>query len=185
MLVAWDKSHGEFLIEDYYYFSKLKKYAKMEGIVLEQVESFDELWKYDVIIFNYPEEEFSKDEIEIIINSNKKVILLAYYSNIDGVAKNINKVVSRLGIKVEYDVVVDEERNDGDPMFPLAFWKEKEVVMPCSASIKGGEPIVSGKKVFASKKDNITVFGTCVFWDNYSINRKNNKELALSILKGY
>ncbi len=184
MKVAWDSSHGEFLINDYYYFSKLKKYAEIEGIKVDQVESFDELWNYDVVVFNYPETEFSRGEIEKILNSKKKVVFLAYYSNIDGVAENINRVVKKLGIEVKNGVVIDEENNDGDKMFPIARWKGKEVVMPCSAPVKGGTPTIIGKDVFASKKGNLSVFGTCVFWDNYSIDRKSNRELALSILKG-
>jgi tetratricopeptide (TPR) repeat protein len=47
MYVAWDASHGEFKITDYYYFSKLKKYAEREGIFIEEVNSFWKLGDYE------------------------------------------------------------------------------------------------------------------------------------------
>ncbi len=185
--VAWDSSHGEFLINDYYYFSKLKRYAEKEGIVIDQVDDFDRLWDYDVVVFNYPEIEFSREEVERIVEmgkSGKKIVLLAYYSNVDGVSENVNRVAENFGLRLENSVIVDEENNTGDPMFPIAIWRGKEVVMPCSAPARGGEAIVKGKDVFAVKSENVAVFGTCVFWDNYSIDLKANRELALSILRG-
>ncbi len=186
MKVAWDASHGEFLINDYYYFSKLKRYAESEGIEVRQLDEFEKLWDYDVIVFNYPEIEFSKNEINKIVSMSrdKKIVLLAYYSNVDGVAENINRVARNFGLEVVNSVIVDEEENTGDPMYPIARWRGKEVVMPCSAPVRGGVDIVKGKDVFAAKSGNVAVFGTCVFWDNYSIDLKSNRELALSILKG-
>ncbi len=186
MKVAWDASHGEFLINDYYYFSKLRKYAEEEGIKVDQVEDFEKLKDYDVIVFNYPEIKFSRKEVEKIVelSNSRKVVLLAYYSNVDGVAENVNRVAEEFGLRLENSVIVDEENNIGDPMFPVGLWKGKEVIMPCSAPVRGGEEIVKGKDVFAAKSGNVAVFGTCVFWDNYSIDLKSNRSLALSILRG-
>ncbi len=187
--VAWDSSHGEFLISDYYYFSKLRRYAEREGILVDEVKDFEKLWEYDVIVFNYPEIKFTKREVDRILRTlekdkSKTVVLLAYYSNVDGVAENVNRVSEKAGIKVENGVVMDYERNAGDPMFPIAEWRGKEVLMPCSSPVRGGVPVVAGKDVFAAKSGNLVVFGTCVFWDNYSIGFKANRELALSVLKG-
>jgi len=187
--VAWDVSHGEFLISDYYYFSKLRRYAEKEGISVNEVKDFEKLWEYDVIVFNYPEIEFTKKEVDRIFRTlendkRKTVVLLAYYSNVDGVAENVNIVSEKAGIRVENDVVIDYERNAGDPMFPVAEWRGKEVLMPCSSPVRGGKPVVTGKDIFAAKSENLIVFGTCVFWDNYSIDFKANRELALSVLKG-
>ena len=187
--VAWDSSHGEFLISDYYYFSKLRRYAEEERILVDEVKDFEKLWEYDVIVFNYPEVKFTKREVDRILrvlekDRSKTVVLLAYYSNVDGVAENVNRVSEKVGIRVEDDVVVDNERNAGDPMFPVAEWRGKEVLMPCSSPVRGGVPVVTGKDVFAAKSGNLVVFGTCVFWDNYSIDFRANRELALSVLRG-
>ncbi|RUM33313.1 MAG: hypothetical protein DSY33_04860 [Archaeoglobus sp.] len=184
--VAWDASHGEFLISDYYYFSKLKLYAERAGIKLKEVHEFNELWNYDVVIFNYPEVSFREKEVERILEESKSipVVFLAYYSNIDGVAENINRVVSKAGIVVENGVIIDERRNAGNPMFPIAEWRGCEVVMPCCAPVRGGIPLIVGKDVFAAKRENLVVFGTCVFWDNISIDLKDNRKLAISIFKG-
>ncbi len=186
MKVAWDASHGEFLINDYYYFSKLRRFAEENGLSVDQVDNFEKLWDYAVVIFNYPEIEFSSREVSRIIEEakNRKIVLLAYYSNVDGVAENINKIGVKVGVKIENDVIVDEKRNAGDPMYPIAEWRGKEVLMPCSAPVRGGEPFVAGKDVFAAKSGNLLFFGTCVFWDNYSIELYSNRELAIAVLSG-
>lgn len=186
MKVAWDASHWEFSINDYYYFSKLLKIATENEIKIKEVKSFRELESYEVIIFNYPEKPFSRVEASKIQRwlKNKKVIFTAYYNNYDGVSENVNKVVSKFGIKVNYDLIVDDEKNLGNDRFPIAKWNNREVLMPCSASISGGEPFIYGKDVFAAKEENLLVIGTCVFWDNYSIDKKNNLELAISLLEG-
>ncbi len=187
MRIAWDASHGEFTITDYYYFSKLTKIAEKEGIIIDEVKNFSKLGDYDIIVFNYPEIIFRQSEVARIRNwvrKGKKVVLAAYYSNHDGVAENVNRVAKKFGIRVNYDVIKDPENNVGDEMFPIAVCDSLEVVMPCSASVSGGEPFISGKGVFASKANGVLVLGTCVFWDNYSIELANNKELALLILSG-
>ncbi len=187
MRVAWDASHGEFSINDYYYFSKLSKIAAEEGIEVEEVHSFWKLGEYDVIVFNYPEIIFRRREISRImgwLKKGKKVVLAAYYGNFDGVAENVNRVAAEFGIRVNYDVIRDPERNAGDEMFPIAECCGFEVVMPCSASVSGGEAFVRGRDVFAAVSDGLLVLGTCVFWDNYAIELANNKNLALKILSG-
>ncbi|MET1123880.1 MAG: hypothetical protein ABWW66_01285 [Archaeoglobaceae archaeon] len=187
MRVAWDASLGEFSINDYYYFSKLKAYAEREGIEIEEVSSFYKLGEYDVIVFNYPEKLF-KQRLVARVNSwlkkGKKVIMAAYYNNFDGVAENVNRVAVKHGVRVNYDVITDPEKNAGDEMFPVVEWNGTEVLMPCSASVSGGEAYVAGRKVFAAKSGGLLVLGTCVFWDNYSIDFKGNREFALTLLSG-
>jgi hypothetical protein len=69
-------------------------------------------------------------------------------------------------------------------MFPIAKCDDLEVVMPCSASVSGGKSFVVGRGVFGAVSKNVLVLGTCVFWDNYSIDLAQNREFALRILRG-
>ena len=63
--------------------------------------------------------------------------------------------------------------------------------MPCSCSIdyNSAEVIVKSEKndvIGVMKKINnglLIVLGTCVFWDNYSIDKFENKKFSLAILK--
>jgi len=188
MKVAWDASHGEFTIEDYYYFSKLKKFAQDDGVEIEEVKNFSKLAEYDIIVFNYPEIRFRRWEISRIrlwLRKGKRIILTAYYANIDGVAENVNRILRSVSsMKVNYDVIKDEFNNYGDEMFPLAYHNGLNLVMPCSASVSGGNPIVTGKGVFGAKENSLICLGTCVFWDNYSIELADNRDFSLSLLRG-
>lgn len=187
MRVVWSASRGEFSIGDYYYFSKLAKLAEKEGIEMYEVKNFGELKDYDVIIFNYPEIKFNSADIVRIkkwANLGKKIVLAGYFSNVDKVSQNINRVSKHFGITINYDVIRDPERNAGDQMFPLARCGDLEVVMPCSASVSGGKEFVVGSGIFGAVNKNILVLGTCVFWDNYALGLAQNKEFALKILRG-
>uniref|UniRef100_A0A7J2TM29 DUF4350 domain-containing protein n=1 Tax=Archaeoglobus fulgidus TaxID=2234 RepID=A0A7J2TM29_ARCFL len=187
MRVVWSASRGEFSIGDYYYFSKLTRIAEREGLELAEEKVFSKLENYDLIIFNYPEIKFSANDVARIkkwVRMGKKIVLAAYYSNTDKVAENVNRILRHFGIKINYDLITDEERNAGDAVFPIARCGDLEVVMPCSASVTGGESFVVGKKVFGAKKDGVLALGTCVFWDNYSIDLANNKDFAMKILRG-
>ena len=194
MRVGWSSSHGEFLIDDYYYFSRFRRIAEEEGIRVECVDSFYRLENYDVIVFNYPEVQFRLRELARMrgwLRKGKKIVFASYYNNLDRVSEVINRALSRINceIRLGMDTVVDEENNTGDPRFPVAEWNGRKVVMPCSSSVNGGEPVVrSDKAVFAAAQDvyrgRVLVLGTCVFWDNYSIDLLSNRELALSILAG-
>ena len=205
MSVGWDASHGEFLIEDYYYFSKLKRIAEREGIEIYQVNNFNKLGEHDVIVFNYPEEKFKSWEIKKIdkwLKAGKRIIFATYYGNMDSTAENINKVLAKLEIpvKINNDVVIDPENNAGDMMFPIAKYKEYRVVMPCASSITAQnntlviasdkaithptgliKPVLGVKIKMGSGE--IVVLGTCVFWDNYCIELEDNKILALDLLQ--
>uniref|UniRef100_A0A7C3RED9 DUF4350 domain-containing protein n=1 Tax=Archaeoglobus fulgidus TaxID=2234 RepID=A0A7C3RED9_ARCFL len=187
MKVVWSIAKGEFSIGDYYYFSKLNRIAEKEGIEMDEVKSFKKLGNYDLIVFNYPEIRFTSSEavrIKKWAEEGKKIVLSGYFSNVDGVAANVNRVSRQFGVTINYDVLKDPERNAGDEMFPVAKCDELEVVMPCSASVSGGRTFVIGKGVFGAVSGNVLVLGTCVFWDNYSIDLAQNKEFALRILRG-
>ncbi|MEM0350892.1 MAG: hypothetical protein QXR27_05665 [Archaeoglobaceae archaeon] len=187
MRIVWSASRGEFSIGDYYYFSKLTRIAEKFGLQMEEEKIFGKLGEYDLIVFNYPEIKFSASDIAKIkkwTKKGKKIILTGYYSNVDKVSENVNRVARHFGLKINYDLITDEEKNAGDPMFPIARCGELEVVMPCSASVSGGKSFVIGKGIFGAVKDNVLVLGTCVFWDNYSIDLAKNRDFAIKLLKG-
>lgn len=194
MRVGWSSSHGEFLIDDYYYFNKLRKTVDEEGIEVECVSSFYKLESYDVVVFNYPEIAFRLRELGRMrgwLRRGKKIVFASYYNNLDKVSEIINQALSRINsdIRLGVDMVVDDVHNAGDPKFPVAYWRGREVVMPCSSSVTGGDPFVrSDRAVFAASQEiglgKVLVLGTCVFWDNYSLDYYSNRELAVSILAG-
>ncbi|MEM1957023.1 MAG: hypothetical protein QXN27_02735 [Archaeoglobaceae archaeon] len=187
MATVWSASRGEFSIGDYYYFSKLTKIAEREKLEMQEEKSFAKLGDYDVIVFNYPEIKFSANDIAKIrkwANMGKKIVFAGYYSNVDRVSQNVNRVVKYFGLRINYDLIKDEEKNYGDPMFPFAKCGDLEVLMPCSASVSGGKSFVVGKGIFGAVSGNVLVIGTAVFWDNYSIEIANNREFALKVLRG-
>jgi len=184
MKVAWDISHQEFTIEDDYYFSKLKKYSKKEGIQIFEIKKFSELQKFEVLVFNYPEKHFLKKEIQLIKKwqkEGKKMIFTGYYLNEDKVAEIINNVLSGIAsLKINYDRLISKKYFFEEPLFVLTQCRKFRVLMPCSASVKGGKPFLktfSGKPV-GTKEKNIYLLGTCVFWDNFSIDKFDNKKFS-------
>ena len=199
MRVGWDATHGEFIVDDYYYFSKLRTLVDSE---VDCVYSFYKLENYDVIVFNYPEVKFKLREISRIkswLKKGKTVVFASYYYNLDNVTGIINSVLKKLGLemRISSDVIVDEKNNDGDKMHPLAKYGDHVVVMPCSSSVVGGRAFVegftsaecnNGSKCFAAYEEfgrgKVIVLGTCVFWDNYSIEKYDNRILANDILNG-
>ena len=204
MSVGWDNSHGEFTIEDYYYFSKLRRYAEKEDIEIYEIKNFNKLGDYDVIVFNYPEKDFKSQEIAKIrrwLKAGKRVIFAAYYENMDGVAERINKALAKMEIpvRINNDVVMDPVNNYEDVLFPKAKYKEHTVVMPCSASVTAKDNVIV--QTFETAKCHPTgiespalgvkldvggeliVLGTCVFWDNFAIEWEDNRELAIDLLK--
>jgi len=203
-VVGWDASHGEFTIEDYYYFSKLRKFAEREDIEIYEIKNFSKLGEYDIIDFNYPEKDFKSQEVSKIkrwLKTGKRIIFAAYYSNIDGVAERINKVLAKMEVpvRINNDVIMDPENNYNDMLFPRGKYKEYTVVMPCSASVTAKDNIMISS--FESARSHPTgsenpalgvklnmggelvILGTCVFWDNFAIEIENNKILALDLLK--
>ncbi len=194
--IAWDISHQEFTIFDYYYFSKLLKLIERNYEVFEAKSSRD--WKdADVIVVNYPEKPFRRWEVKAIereLRKGARVIVLGYYQNEDGISDVVNSLTSKFGLLLGRDLVRDEKSNDSDPLFPVtskvfAFNRGvTSVVMPLSASVWGGKPFLlseSGKVMGALKsvgEGELVLLGTCVFWDNYSIDKYSNRAFALNLL---
>jgi len=211
MKVGWDVSHMEFTITDHYYFSKLRKLLAREGVNVVTLESLDNIEDFDVIVLNYPEKQFSKDEKDRLIKfveNGGRLIALGYYKNEDGVSGVLNDIAKEFGMKILNDVVLDEENNvNGDPYFPVTSRVAdilngiKKVVLPCSAPIlidrEKGRILITGEKTSKSELNTSTIMagvskkgkgefiliGTCVFWDNYSIDLYDNSKLAIWLLK--
>jgi len=208
--VAWDISHREFTIEDHYYFSILKREATDRGIVIREVGGLDEIFSFDILVINYPEEKFSKDEVEAIytyVEEGGRVIISGYYNNEDNNADAINSITEHFGLRILDDVVIDEHNNiDGDKYFIVTgrvygFSKGvTRIVMPCVAPIKiicpkarvvaeaedtaitrSGEPPILAACTSLGNGD-IVLIGSCVFWDNYSIGKLDNLKFVLNML---
>ncbi len=203
--IAWSTAHQEFIISDHYYFWKLEKFIKENlNKEVEEVDNLKEVLsgEYDTLIFNYPEIPFDEDDIKIVeefLKRGGKVGIFGYYKNEDRIADTINTLIEHFGMKHNGDIVIDEVNNDeGDNLMIRAdFIDGGEVVLACTSTVEGGKPIVVGKAtsksnqnkdlVFFAEKDvnggKLIVGGTCVFWDNYSIDRSDNRKLIEYILK--
>lgn len=202
--VAWDISKQGFTIEDHYYFSKLKRILQENNIKVYEVKRFKELVKYDVIVFNYPEKRFNKEERQIIEKAlflGRRVILCGYYNNEDNVADTINSLTKYFGIKLNKDKITDNVNNyDNDPFLiktsRVSINEINCLVFPCPASVSGGEPLVFSESTAKSNRNHepilcskvkymngeIIIVGTCSFWDNFSIELFDNKKFALYLL---
>lgn len=211
--VAWSVTHQEFIISDHYYFSKLQRYTKENGIHVDEVDEFERFADYDVIVFNYPEIPFKKEEVDFIeelVKKGKKVGIYAYYKNEDRIADTCNTMANRFGISFNGDIITDDTNNYDNDNLLITTTKVSEkmkergagkVVLACTDSltltgpnttplIYAEETAISqlGKeKILFAKYDDpsggcFIAGGTCVFWDNYSIDLYNNKELSLLLL---
>ena len=202
--VAWDVSKQGFTIEDHYYFSKLKRLLKENNIKVEEVKRFKDLVKYDVIVFNYPERRFSKEDREVIDKAlflGRRVILCGYYNNEDKVADVINSLTKYFGIKLNKDKIFDKVNNYANDPYLIRTRNVRindihDIILPCPASVSGGEPLVLCEKTAKSnrnyepivsarlkyKNGELILVGTCSFWDNFSIDLFDNKKFALYLL---
>ena len=206
MKIGWDISHGEFTIEDQYHFSKLKEYAEKKGATIEEVKDFQDLEEFDVLVFNYPERFFKNYEVLYLkkwLEKGKRAIFTTYCNNMDSVADIVNDAIQKIypNLQINHDIIVDPVHNFGREFLVKAKYKGCVVVLPCSASIKASEHIVETfesaktyptghkKPVPAAKikvgKGELIIIGTCVFWDNFSIDIEHNKLFALEILNIY
>jgi len=205
MRIAWDLSHLEFSIEDEYYFSKLMELIKSSGLELLVSENFEKTLQADVAVFNYPEESFSEREVSLISDFIKKggrAIFLAYYKNEDRVAEHINEVSTNFGIEFQYNDVRDHKNNAGEPFLILTSrihfpgLKIGRIVLPCTCTLKlsqNAKPLVETEAtatikapVFGYAKHGNGVIicgGTCVFWDDYSLEKYENAKFSLALLK--
>lgn len=209
--IGWDVTHLEFTIEDHYYFSKLKSNIKNAGGVVREVKDFNDLEKYDVIVFNYPETPFNKSQVKIVkrlIESGKRAVITGYYDNEDRIADNINTLSSPFGLNLRTDIVKDNFSNEeGDDLLIVTSrisqdYKNsvKKVMLPCTASISMNgsftEPLILKEKTNLNSKRDVIVgavanygdgefilIGTCVFWDNFAISRYSNLNFSLNLLQ--
>ena len=203
--LAWSYAKGEFIIVDHYYFSILKRLVTQRydwklPRSFKEIEQFDP----DVIIFNYPEIRFTDNEVEKILeflHQGKGVGMFSYYLNEDEVSSNLNRVLNRLGLGVNFDEVRDPNScyNSDDLLLVTDNLHESlrkrgvnQVMLACTSSLNIDSesiPLVydrSGKHVlFAYRKvgsGRLIVGGTCVFWDNFSIEKYDNEAFSMAIL---
>ncbi len=176
--VGWSITHQEFTITDHYYFSILSKEARSRGIEIDEVSRWEDLKKYDTIVFNYPEIPFTDAEGEEVERwvweEGKKVILLGYYKNEDRIAETCNTLARRFGMELNGDEVMDSESNhEGDPYLLVSgkirrYNKDtgnevnvRKVLLPCTASIKPIFPdtkiVVRAEDTAVSSEDNYTL----------------------------
>lgn len=218
--VAWSITHQEFTISDHYYFSILRREAERRGLIVEEVDRWEELPKYDTVVFNYPEVPFTEKEAQQVERwvweEGKKVILLGYYKNEDRIADTCNSLARRFGMELNPDEVVDEQNNhQGDRYFVVTSKVRRynknhrnevvvnKVMLACSASVRPIMPdikvVVRAEDTAQSNMGNYTLLiaeqlappsggyfclaGTCVFWDNYSINLYDNLEFSINLLR--
>jgi hypothetical protein len=206
--IAWDISHLEFTIEDHYYFSTLKSSIKEAGTIVKEVDSFGDIMDYDLVVLNYPEKPFTKNEVKLVkryLEKGKRVIAGGYYNNEDKIADNINSLSSHFGLFLRGDKVKDKSNNDnGDDLLVLTSRvlsyndSVKKVLFPCPASIgiKADfvKPIVLLETPQNSKRGKIIgaeagvgqgkfiLLGSCVFWDNFAIKKYSNLRFSLNLL---
>ncbi len=173
----------------------------------EKLSSYDTIvFNYPEIPFTEEEVKFIQDLVE---NKGKKVILLGYYKNEDRIADTCNTLAKAFGMELNGDEVTDEINNhNGDSYFlvtsKIRRYKEgvEKVLLPCTASIKPLMPdikvVVRGEDTSHSNQGNYTLLiaehfapksggyfclaGTCVFWDNYSIELYDNLKFSMNLL---
>ncbi|RMD46321.1 MAG: hypothetical protein D6831_02100 [Aquificota bacterium] len=209
--VAWSVAHQEFIISDHYYFSKLQRYAKEAGIHIDEVDEVERFSEYDTVIFNYPEIPFKPEEVDFIeelVKKGKTVGIFAYYKNEDRIADTCNTLSERFGIHFNGDIVTDNINNyENDNLLVVTSDTYNlpenigKVMLACTDTLTTRKaevkPLIHGEDTAESKKGlDLLLFaeyvdpsggkfiagGTCVFWDNYSIDLYNNKEFSLNLL---
>lgn len=157
-----------------------------------------------------PFKEEEVDFIEELVKKGKKVGIFAYYKNEDRIADTCNTMAERFGIKFNGDIITDDVNNyDKDNLLITTSktsekMKEKginKVMLACTDSLTiTGEnvmPMIYAEDTAVSKlgKEKILFAkymdpsggcfiagGTCVFWDNYSIDLYDNKNLSITLL---
>ncbi len=211
--IGWDISHQEFTITDHYYFSKLENLLRKHNSAPVEVSQWQDLNQFKVIVLNYPEKDFSAEEIHDIhrwVREGKRVILTAYYKGEDNVTHIINRVVQPLGIYLNSDILTDNLNcYCGDPLLLITtkhrLTPNTRLLLPCASSIGWDKSAADKIEVLVMSEDStinqrgehgpftlvlsyregrgeLIIAGTCVFWDNFSIDYGSNKELSLKLL---
>lgn len=168
--------------------------------------SFKLLSSYDILVLCYPEEPFSIQERKAIrkfMEEGGRVIIAAYYRCSDSVTAICNTLTEEWGIRFRDDEVRDPEHClDNDPLLITTskisqnLQGVSRVFFPCSASLEigeGVEALISGEEsarsdlggynvVLAGRrkvgKGELIALGTCVFWDNFAIEKLDNLSLC-------
>lgn len=207
--IIWSYTKGEFVVFDHYYFSNLYKYIT-DNYSLEIPTKFNDLLKiaqkpeFKTIIFNYPEKTFTQKQIQQIIHlfqNGKNIIFLTYYKNEDNSSQIVNSVIQNLGITINYDEVTQEQEIHNNDKYLIITSKindqlnknVKNIIMPCTSSLKISPLskysykvlVETRNKIIAAEvnsKGKIIVFGTCVFWDNFSISMYDNFQFVKNLL---
>lgn len=212
--IAWSSTHQEFLITDSYYFSILAKESQKQGLIIEEVSEFPDLFSYDVIVFNYPEQPFTEEEINqikrAVTEEHKRVIFAAHFQNKDNVAYICSQVAQHFGMRAYPGEVMDRENCLMDDPYMvvtsnvLAYNEGvQKVVFPYAAPIEVYGPariILRGMPTTRTKEGqafpvlmaekvlagggSFILSGSCVFWDNFSIGQLDNLKFILNLLKG-
>lgn len=194
-VVGWDVSHGEFTVEDPYYYGKLRRLIEERGRLIVAYR-LEELREADVIVLNYPEKHFSDQEAEFIYrlaSAGKRIIALGYCNDEDGANGVISKLLRKAGIALNPDLVEGE----GEEPYMLevtdiyAFNEGvSKVVLPCTASMRlygVARPMARYRHSIVGAMSNFfsgtfVALGTCAFWDNFSIGLADNERFALNLL---
>ncbi|MFN3478310.1 MAG: hypothetical protein ACK4ZM_02950 [bacterium] len=200
--VIWSYTKGEFVVFDHYYFSILYQYLK-SNYILEIPTNFNEIIRlvknnFDVIVFNYPEKFFTKNQKEAIhqlFEQGKKIIFLTYYKNEDKSSQIANEILEKYGLFINYDEVTQNQNIHNNDKYLITTKKidkdlkkdVSKIILPCCSSIEIKEKQNYKYKILVSSEENskvlaaeimgkgkIIAFGTCVFWDNFSIQMYDN-----------
>ncbi|MBC7330142.1 hypothetical protein H5T88_07270 [bacterium] len=176
----------------------------------EEPLTLKRLSKYDILVLCYPEKPFNLRErraIRRFLERGGKVIIASYYRCSDRVATICNSLTAELGIKFHEDEVLDPVNClDNDPLLLLTSRISPKlkgisrVFFPCSASLEieeGIEPLILGEETARSAvrggevilsarvrvgKGELVALGTCVFWDNFAIEKFDNLKLCEILL---
>jgi hypothetical protein len=210
--LIWSYTKGEFVVFDHYYFSILYKYLK-DNYELAIPTSFNSLKKmskkenFNTIIFNYPEKKFTQSQLDELINlfdSGKRIVFLTYYKNEDNSSSISNTFLNKLGININYDELVQDEKvynNDKylliiDDIDPVLGNQVSKILIPCTSTIsikkkkdyqykpllKSNSNKIVTVEVQNSNNGKVLAFGSCVFWDNFSIVLYDNFQFVKNLI---
>ncbi|MFN3995061.1 MAG: hypothetical protein ACK4GR_00820 [bacterium] len=209
--IIWSYAKGEFVVFDHYYFSILYQYLK-SNYILEIPTNFNKLIKlakndFDVIVFNYPEKFFTKNQQEAIhqlFEQGKKIIFLTYYKNEDKSSQIANEILEKYGLFINYDEVTQNQNVHNNDKYLITTEKidkdlkkgVSKIILPCCSSVKVNEKQNYKYKILVRSEEDskvlaaevigngkIMAFGTCVFWDNFSIQMYDNFNFVKNLFR--
>lgn len=166
---------------------------------------------FDILVLCYPETPFSlgeKKSIRNFMEGGGKVIITGYYRCSDKVTAICNTLTEEWGIRFRDDEVRDPINClEGDSLLITTSKLSNElkghisrIFFPCSASLEiseGVEVLIKGEESAVSDiggsnvvlgvrkrvgKGKLIALGTCVFWDNFAIEKMDNLKLCKYLL---